>query len=499
MNILLVYPKYPDTFWSFKHALKFISKKAAHPPLGLLTVAALLPEEWNLRLVDMNVKNLTAKDIHWADYVFVSAMDVQRDSVSEVIERCRQHDTKVVAGGPLFTTAHEEFEGVDHFVLNEAEATLQPFLDDLKSGNPKHVYTSRDYPDITRTPVPAWDLINMKDYSTMSVQYSRGCPFDCEFCDIVLLNGRIPRTKTSDQVLTELDAIYERGWHGSVFVVDDNFIGNKHRLKTHLLPNMINWMKDKKHPFTFVTEVSIDVADDEHLMHQMAEAGFTSLFVGIETTNEESLTECGKFQNKDRDILASVKKLQDRGFQVYGGFIVGFDSDTPSIFENLITFIQTSGIVTAMVGLLSAPPGTKLYNRLKKENRLLSKFSGNNTSVSMNFVPKMNYDTLIDGYTKIVKSIYSPGHFYERTKTFLKNYKPKLPKGLRLKSGYLKAFFRSIWILGIKEKGRSYYWRLVAWTLLRRPRLITLSIELLIYGFHFRKSFEFTELRTNSS
>jgi radical SAM superfamily enzyme YgiQ (UPF0313 family) len=490
MNILLVYPKYPETFWSFKHALKFISKKAAYPPLGLLTVASMLPDEWNLKLIDMNVKSLKNKDIQWADYVFLSAMDVQRDSVNEVIERCKSNNTKVVAGGPLFTTAYEEFKGVDYFVLNEAEATLKPFLNDLKEGNPKPVYTSHEYPTITETPVPAWELINMKDYSTMSIQYSRGCPYDCEFCDIVLLNGRIPRTKSSEQVIAELDALYKKGWRGSVFLVDDNFIGNKHKLKNDILPKVIKWVKERNEPFSFITEVSIDLTDDEQLMEQMSEAGFTSLFVGIETTNEESLIECGKMQNQNRDILSSVKTLQSYGFQVFGGFIVGFDHDTPSIFDNLIDFIQNSGIVTAMVGILTAPPGTKLYNRLKKENRLLSKFSGNNTTMSTNFIPKMNYDTLIDGYKKIVKTIYSPKNFYKRAKTFLKNYNPKVPKGLSLKFEHFVALIKSMWILGIKEKGgRKDYWKFIFWTLFKRPRLFPLSVELSIYGLHFRKSF----------
>ena len=490
MNILLVYPEYPNTFWSFKHALKFVARKAAHPPLGLLTVASMLPEDWNLKLVDMNVRKLRTRDITRADYVFLSAMDVQRESAKDVIRRCNDHGTKVVAGGPLFTTAHEDFEGVDHFVLNEAEATLKPFINDLQAGNARPVYTSSEYPDISATPVPSWNLIKMKDYSSMSIQYSRGCPFDCEFCDIVLLNGRIPRTKSPQQILAELDSLYEMGWRGAVFIVDDNFIGNRHKLKSEILPKMIEWMKARRNPFSLTTEASIDVSDDEELMDKMILAGFTSLFVGIETTSEESLTECGKMQNKNRDIIGSVRKLQNKGFQVSGGFIVGFDSDTPSIFDNLISFIQDSGIVTAMVGLLTAPTGTRLYKRLMKENRLSSKFSGNNTDISTNFIPKMDYATLVDGYMKVVTSIYSPKHFYKRAKTFLRNYSPQIQTGLRLKFEHLAAFVKSVFILGIKEKGRSYYWRLITWTLFRRPRLFPLSIELAIYGFHFRKSFD---------
>jgi len=487
LRILLVYPQYPDTFWSFKHALKFISKKAAFPPLGLLTVAAMLPKEWEKKLVDMNMANLSVKDIEWADYVFISAMAIQRDSVNDVIRRCKKLGAKIVAGGPLFTTGHEEFDGIDHFVLNEAEITLPSFLKDLSNGCAKHIYTSNKYPAITATPVPAWELINLRKYSSMSVQYSRGCPFDCEFCDIVLLNGHMPRTKDKDQLLAELEALRKQGWRGSVFIVDDNFIGNKRKLKTEILPALSKWMKEKRHPFSLFTEASVNLADDEELMRLMVEANFDTVFVGIESTNEESLSECGKSQNRNRDLLASVKKLQSYGLQVHGGFIVGFDNDPPSIFENLINFIQRSGIVTAMVGLLNAPPGTKLYHRLKKENRLLSKFSGDNTDCSINFIPKMDYKVLIKGYYKIIDNIYAPKQYYERVKTFLKQYKSTRTKGLRPRLEHLMALVKSVWFLGIKEKGRKYYWKLIGWTLLRHPKSLPLSVTLSIYGFHFRK------------
>ena len=263
MRILMVYPQYPDTFWSFRHALKFISKKAAFPPLGLLTVAAMLPEEWEKKLVDMNVTILTDKDIKWADYVFISAMVVQRDSVKEIISRCKKLSTKLIAGGPLFTTGHDEFDGIDHFVLGEAEVTLTPFLEDLDKGCAQHIYTSNERPDINKTPVPLWSLINMKKYSSMNIQYSRGCPFNCEFCDIIILNGHKPRTKDKEQMLVELEALYSQGWRGGVFIVDDNFIGNMKKLKTEMLPSIIKWMKERKYPFIFLTEASINLADDE--------------------------------------------------------------------------------------------------------------------------------------------------------------------------------------------------------------------------------------------
>ncbi|MFC2019232.1 B12-binding domain-containing radical SAM protein [Chloroflexota bacterium] len=487
MKILLVYPQYPDTFWSFKHALKFISKKASFPPLGLLTVAAMLPEGWEKKLVDMNVGSLTNRDIKWADYVFISAMVVQKDSVKEVITRCKKLATKIVAGGPLFSTGYEEFEGVDHFVLGEAEVTLYPFLEDLKNGRTQHIYASNERPDISETPVPLWSLINMKNYSSMNVQYSRGCPFNCEFCDIIVLNGHKPRTKAKGQLLRELESLYSRGWRGGVFIVDDNFIGNRNKLKLEILPAIIEWKKGKKNPFALLTEASINLADDEELMRLMVDAGFGTVFIGIETPNEGSLAECGKSTNQNRDLVASVKKIQNNGMEVQGGFIVGFDSDPLSIFRDQVDFIQKSGIVTAMVGLLNAPAGTRLYQRLKQEGRLQKAFTGNNTDFSLNFTPKMEQETLINGYRHILDRIYTPKHYYERIRIFLEEYKPRAKIAGTMKVHHVQAFLKSIWFLGIREKGRRYYWKLYVSTLLRSPRKFPLSIVLAIYGYHFRR------------
>jgi len=488
MKILLIYPKYPDTFWSFKHALKFISKKAAFPPLGLLTVASMLPKEWERKLIDMNVSVLTEEDLEWADYVFISAMVIQKTSAREVIRRCKKMGIKIVAGGPLFTTGYEEFEDIDHLVLNEAENTLPSFLDDLKNGCAQHMYTSKEWPVLKGTPCPQWDLINMNKYASMCIQYSRGCPFNCEFCDIIVLNGHKPRTKSKDQILEELEVLYEQGWRGGVFFVDDNFIGNTKRLKTEILPALIDWMKEKKYPFSFFTEASINLSDDKKLMQLMVKAGFERVFIGIETPNEDSLTECNKYLNKNRNLIACVKNIQNTGLEVQGGFIVGFDNDPLSIFERQISFIQKSGIVTAMVGLLNAPPGTKLFQRLKKEERLLDDPSGDNTDFSLNFIPKMNAEALMTGYKKILNTIYSAKYYYKRVITFLKEYKPiHIRKKIHFKYCYINAFFKSIWFLGIKGKERLYYWKLFSWTLVRHPRFFHLAITLAIYGFHFQK------------
>jgi radical SAM superfamily enzyme YgiQ (UPF0313 family) len=487
MKILLVYPQYPDTFWSFKHALKFVSKKASFPPLGLLTVAAMLPENWDKKLVNMNIDRLSDSDINWADYVFISAMAVQKKSVNEVITRCRHLGTKIVAGGPLFTAGFEEFDGIDHLVLGEAEATLPPFLEDLEKGQARQIYASNERPDISATPIPLWSLIDMKQYSTMNLQYSRGCPYDCEFCDIIILNGHTPRTKSKEQLLSELDSLYEQGWRGGLFIVDDNFIGNKKKLKAEILPALIEWRQRKRYPFALLTEVSINLADDEELMRLMVAAGFDVVFVGIETPNDESLVECAKYQNQNRDLVASVQKLQEFGLEVQGGFIVGFDSDPESIFQAQINFIQRSGIVTAMVGLLNAPTGTRLYRRLKEEGRLLSSSSGNNTDFSLNFIPKMDHDKLIMGYKHILDTIYSPKEYYERIRTFFKVYKPPRATAGKVQSHQIKAFFRSIWFLGITGKGKRHYWRLFISYLIKSPPKFARFILLSIYGYHFRK------------
>ncbi len=499
MKILLVYPRYPDTFWSFRHALKFISKRAAFPPLGLLTIAAMLPKEWELRLTDLNVGILKDKDLQWADAVYISAMAIQRKSAAEVIERAKALGKTIVAGGPYFTTEYDRIQGVDHFVLDEAEITLPLFLSDWANGAPQPIYRSEEKPDMATTPLPLWKLIDKSAYSSMSLQYSRGCPFNCEFCDIVVLFGRKPRVKTADQVVRELQSLYDSGWRSGVFFVDDNLIGNKRHLKTEVLPAILRWQEKHKFPFSMSTEVSINLADDDELMKSMADAGFFQVFVGVETPNAESLAECDKSQNENRDMVAAVKKMQAAGLQVQGGFIVGFDSDPLSIFKSQVAFIQKSGIVTAMVGLLNAPRGTRLFQRLKRENRMLEDFGGDNTDCTLNFEPKMPRQTLIDGYKKLLETIYSPKHFYERTKMFLRDYNPRIRGRLpRFELHHITAFFRSMWTLGIIEKGRSYYWKLLAFSLFRRPKVFPLAVSLSIFGYHFRKTTE-TYLKTPMS
>lgn len=490
MNILMIYPRYPITFWSFKYILKYISKKAAFPPLGLLTVASMLPKEWNLQLVDLNIKKLKQKDLEWADYVMISAMLVQKDSVKEILDNCRQLEKKVIAGGPLFTGKPEAYIAfVDHLILNEAECTLPQFLADLKNGTPQKVYCSNSFPSLDITPLPRWDLVKIKNYATLMIQFSRGCPFNCEFCDVTTLFGHNPRTKTEGQFLQELQTIYDTGWRGALFIVDDNFIGNKKAIKA-MLPRVIEWMKAHKYPFEMLTETSINIADDDELIQLMTQAGFQSIFIGLETPNEESLKECSKNQNCERDMTVAIKKLQAAGLQVFGGYIVGFDHDDESIFARQIKFIQETGVVTAMVGLLNALPNTKLWHRLKRENRLADTCSGDNTDGSINFIPRMDKAKLIAGYNKIVKTIYSPRHYYQRVNEFLKTYKPK-PFARTNKYSWirLKALMRSVFYIGILGNGASqwYYWKLMLKSLFIYRKSFAEAMTLMVYGYHFRK------------
>lgn len=486
MNVLLVYPEFPDTFWSFKHALKFIRKKASLPPLGLLTVAAMLPDSWGKRLVDMNVRGLTPKHLAWADVVFVSAMIAQRDPARALIARCRAAGKTIVAGGPLFTAEPDTFPEVNHFVLNEAEVTLPEFLRDFERGCARRSYASSEFADIRKTPAPLWELADLRRYASMSVQFSRGCPFDCEFCNVTTLFGHRPRTKSAAQILTELEGLHRAGWRGTVFFVDDNFIGNQRALKTELLPALIEW-RQRHRAFSFYTEASINLADDEELMRRMVGAGFTQVFVGIETPEESSLAECNKRQNVGRDLVADVKRIHRAGMQVQGGFIVGFDNDTPTIFQRQIEFIQQSGIVTAMVGLLQAVPGTKLYQRLRQQGRLTGQTTGDNVDGTTNFIPRMNVETLRNGYRALMEHIYAPGPYYQRVRTFLREYQPRRIPGT-WHWEYLMAFAHANLRLGVLGRERFHYWSLLIWTCFRRPSLVPLAVTLSIYGHHFRRT-----------
>ncbi|MCW4009702.1 MAG: B12-binding domain-containing radical SAM protein [Candidatus Bathyarchaeota archaeon] len=484
MKALLVYPSYPDTFWSFKSILPFVSKKAAFPPLGLLTVASMLPTAWEKRLVDTNVVPLCDTDLEWADIVLVSAMIVQIPSAHEIIRRARKAGKTVVAGGPAFRGNPEQFPGVDHFIIGESEAVMPLFLKDFERGVAKKKYEATDHPDLNATPVPAWDLLTLKDYVSLSVQYSRGCPFDCEFCDIVVMNGRHPRVKSPGQMLRELQSLYDAGWRDSVFIVDDNFIGNSVHVK-EFLPKLAKWQSQHKYPFKLMTEASVNLAQDAELLQMMRDANFHKVFIGIETPSKESLAECGKKQNMVVDIGSAVREIHQHGMQVMGGFIVGFDNDTQSIFEQQIHFIQEIGVVTAMVGVLNALPHTRLWRRLKSEDRLLDGLSGENTDACLNFIPTMGREGLLDGYKKLVSVLYSPSEYYDRINTFLSSYIPT-SRG-RIFRTDIQAFVKSMWAVGVVSKARRAYWKLLFKTIFTKPKALPVVVELAILGLHFER------------
>lgn len=484
MNTLLLYPKFPATFWSFQHALKFIDKQAANPPLGLVTIAALLPKEWNVRLIDLNIEAVTDEQIVWADLVFISAMTIQRKSVDEIIERCTALETPIVAGGPLFSCEPDSFENIDYLILNEGEITFKEFLDDFSSGHAKKIYETPSYANMESSPIPRFDLLDMKAYDTMSVQFSRGCPFHCDFCNVTALFGHRPRLKSTRQFIAELDALYNAGWRRKIFIVDDNFIGNKKILKEEVLPALIEWRKGKT-GCQFITESSINLADDDELIELMTLAGFNSVFIGIETPNIQGLDECHKTQNTRRDLLQNVHKLEEAGLQVMAGFIVGFDSDTESIFQQQYDFIQESGIVTAMVGLLQAPAGTELFARLKSENRILEGFSGDNGDGDTNVISKMDPQILREGYVNLVRKLFEPESVYQRINTLLEHFNPRR-EPVTMTWTEVKAFVRTIVWIGIQSDARSQYWKLFWRTIIKYPSKLPLAITMTVFAYHFR-------------
>ncbi len=501
-HALLVYPEYPPSYWGANFALEIFGIKAAFPPLSLLTVAAMFPRGYDLRVVDMNVTSLEEADLEWADLVLTSSMVVQRDSLRTVIERCNQAGVPVVAGGPYPTSYHDEITGVDYFVLDEAEEIFPGFLRDLQNGTAKAIYREPRKPDVSLTPVPRFDLIDLKAYHSMCVQFSRGCPFDCEFCDIIQLYGRIPRTKSPEQMVNEFDALYRLGWRGPLFLVDDNFISNK-RDALKLLPVLAEWQKARGYPFALFTEATVNLARMEGLMDVMIEAGFNSVFLGIETPNPEALIKMKKAQNtskQDEDyLLHSVRKIQEKGMRVDGGFILGADGDDDDerAFDAQIDFIREAGIPMAMAGLLNVLKGTDLYKRLKRENRLLDEPTGtggtvianlSGVNVNLNFKPEMDPEILFEGYRRVITTLYDPTleNYFTRCLTLFKHLKP-VPH--LLKSSTRNALFVAMMAVRRRLSAEQIpaYGRFIAKISKDHPRMLPEAIHLASLGYHFEK------------
>jgi len=489
MRVLLIYPWFPDTYWSFRHALSLQSKRSIIPPLGLITISAMLPASWEKRLVDLNVRSLADEDLDWADIVFASAMHIQKDSLAEVIQRCKAKGKRVVVGGPHVSLSPEEVPDADHIFIGEAEATLPEFVRDLERGLARRTYTATERPALSAAPIPDFHLLDLKLYTAMALQYSRGCPFNCEFCDIIEIYGRVPRTKSNAQMLAELDALWSAGWRANVFIVDDNFIGNKKYVK-RMLPDLAEWSRQHGYPFGFITEASINLADDEELLQAMRRAGFYSVFIGIETPAFESLKEAQKGQNTRRDLIDSVRKIQGYGMEVMAGFIVGFDHDPENIFDVQIDFIQRSGIPCSMVSLLAALPGTQLWRRLEREGRLRKTDQTNSTAdCTLNFTPKMDAARLVAGYKSILRTIYRPAEYYQRTLDCLthlnRDEAPKLWTKLSLND--IATVLRITLRLGVRDRARREFWRYMKRVVLEHRGKFPHGIALAAMGYHFRK------------
>jgi radical SAM superfamily enzyme YgiQ (UPF0313 family) len=482
MRVLLVNPEFPDNYWSLRHALPFVRRRCGLPPLGLITLAALLPGRWELRLADLNVEPLSDDDLGWADTVMLTAMITQRESLHEVLGRCRRLGIPTVVGGPYATALPAELGDADHVAVGEAEELAGPLAVDLEAGRAQRLYRETRKPDLTEAPVPRFDLLPRNVYHDMALQFSRGCPFRCEFCDIIVMYGRRPRTKTAEQVIAELEAIRATGFSGSVFFVDDNFIGNKKAVKA-VLPEIAAWRERVGGRMSFYTEASINLADDDELVRLMTEAGFRSVFIGIESPSEESLRETRKVQNLERDLLERVHSLLERGLGVSAGFILGFDHDGADAFDRMIDFVQRSAIPHAMVGVLMALPHTPLYHRLEREGRLRAEVPLDNFGLT-NVVTAIPDAEMISGYRRVMQGLYEPEAYLQRCRENVRRFRPA--PGPPLRGGHaLSAAARVLWAQGVRSPYRAAYWRYLGWALRQHRTDLLRAFQLAAVGHHY--------------
>ena len=492
VKVLMIWPRFPPSFWSFAGVMDLVPIETIHPPLGLLTLAALCPKNWNLRLVDRSFEALRDSDILWADLVMVSGMHVQRDDIHETLLRARALGKRTMIGGPYASSRPDTVLALaDHVVVGEPDEIFDQIAGALERGSAQRLYVVHDKPDVSKTPVPRFDLLNIKKYAHMAVQFSRGCPFQCEFCDIITIYGRKPRTKAPRQLLAELDALFELGWRDQVFIVDDNFIGN-HKRALELAQSLEEWQKAHDFPFLFYTEASIDLAQRQELIEAMVKANFYYVFIGIESPSEQSLLETKKYQNLRHDQMESIRFIQSQGLWVTAGFIIGFDSDTADIFERQRDFIERAAIPWAMAGFLQAPPTTALYERMVKEGRYLGEGSALSNFDSPNFRTLLPLPMLLQGLRQTLVSLYSPSAFYNRAYRSLLQWETRKQQ----KATHIPLFLtlgtlaRSIVRQGILSSYRRAYWKFLLQILTRwswNPPKLVLGVTVLLSGHHFIK------------
>lgn len=484
MRCLLVNPRTPETYWSLAGTLEIVGRRWLVPPLPLITVAGFLPQNWNLQLIDLNVDDIADADLSSADVVFLTGMLVQRDSLHELIERCKKLGVPTVVGGPYATARPEDLALADHLVLGEAEEVMQELVTDLENGVGKREYREPGKPSLALTPVPRYDLLQVEAYQYMAVQFSRGCPFRCEFCDIISLYGRVPRTKSPDQVMKDLESIRATGFRGRVMFVDDNFVGHKPEAMI-MLRRLKDWREETGAELDFFTEASVDLAERPDLVRAMTDAGFGVVFLGLESPSVASLRETKKLQNLRADPLEQVQSLRRQGLDVWAGFILGFDNDGPEVFDDMIRFVQDAGIVYAMVGMLIALPGTPLYERLSKEGRLRDQPDSGDMFAFTNVVTRLPKQELLVGYLKVLENLYEPKRYFARCRIHLETWEPAPgltePTSLR----ELPIALRSLWRQGIRGRYRAEYWRFLAWTLWNGPHKLPLALAQACAAEHF--------------
>lgn len=501
-KVLLVYPRIPVTYWGLEYAIQFTYFKSVMPPLGLLTIAAMMPKNYEPKIIDLNTTDISQRDIDEADIIFISAMIIQKDSFNQVVQLCRKSKKTIVAGGYYATSCYEDIKDVDHFVLNEGEVTLPQFLRDYENGSPQKVYDDQTKPDLTISPIPRFDLIDVDQYSVMCLQYSRGCPNDCEFCDIREMFGNKSRTKNPEQFIREMECLYNRDFRGPIFVVDDNLTAPRKKVK-ELLKQIIKWQKNRGYPFAFFTQTSLDVASDDELLGLLREARFLELFIGIETPHAKTLLQVRKKHNIHINLYEAVQKIQDKGIEVMGGFILGFDTDPEDIFDSMIHFIQQAAIPQAMLGLLNAIPNSTFYKRLERDGRISGIANGDNLSLESNIIPVMPKQQLINGFKHVISEIYKPENYFQRVLMLIKRfpkdvaYRDSLAIGAHATGDvniktflkHLKIRLKNLFIV-YKSTFNSYTFdvlRFLLNVLLYDYRCLNYATYMIIRGYHFIK------------